>query len=230
MKFEFSKKIIIAGSVVLAVFLLGGCEESTEVARAQQCLDKIDDTDGTNLAANSQACIDIVASVDSAGADVIRCSGYFLKGGLTTSRIVESATAMSAGGSNNEAKMIGALALSDKSVAQLANTYCAKTGIDGLAYLGSLALMGTTLNSISGAWPAGTTPDASQIAAALNTCKSGGCDDAIIGSSIVTLGDSYCAGSQKNSDVCIQLNQAIVSGNGNNALIAQQFWTLLEQN
>lgn len=229
----FGKKIyfIFSSLLLISAAALTGCEDQNNVAKAQSCLDKIDDTVAlATLQTQVDGCLAHIAGDGSHKATVLNCSGYLLRAGLTSTKIINAVKALSESSNNNkEATMIGALGLSDLTSAQKADGYCAQTGIDGLIYFSSLSLMGTVLKSAFGLSDNPTATDAKNAAAfCANPANSSACTPEVVGNAVINVGNSYCAGGQSNTEVCGELNQAIAQGNGDPATVANSFWDLVD--
>ncbi|MGE0762737.1 MAG: hypothetical protein AB7N80_05615 [Bdellovibrionales bacterium] len=235
------KKLLSVGIVVLAAGTLSGCEEeeSNDLAKAQACLDKISSTNYSD----AEACLSHVAKYDSQQANILKCSIKMVAGGLTTDKVSEAYKKLSAATGTNEAAFISVLAMADNK-AEEALPYCVKTGLKGLIYLANLAVMGTAL---ANTLPAGgydpndpsTLPTQQEIDDMINNCQPGStptpggtaCGNTeytAIGNAAVTLGASYCAGSNATSEVCTKMNTAITNGGSDAALIAKELMCLLD--
>ncbi len=214
----------LAVGALLTGCLLLGCEsdEADDLAKAQRCLDRVPQDNG----ASANECIQMVAKHGGQQADIIRCSGYFLVGGLTTNKILQAYKALEGDSTNKEAVFIGTLALTDVSTAKNADLYCKKTGLKGFIYLGSLAVVGTILKS---AGSFSVPPTEAEVNAAMATCTAtpSSCDPAAISSAAGTLADNYCSGSSKDDKVCTDINSALQAGGGDTAVVTSALTCLL---
>lgn len=225
---SLSKFAVIALSLT-GLLVFTGCEddEANSIAKAQQCFDNITDTDA-NTAASS--CLTIISGLDSPDANIVRCGLLIREGGLTSTALIAAYTSSDGAATNEkEAAFMNALTLSTFSSgssttnqASLANTACQKSGLSGLAYLGTLVLVGTNVNSV-GAGDFGTR---------INACvaDTANCANAELGTALVAAESLYCSGGAADEQVCIDLNNAISTGGSNFELIAQTFLNAIDYN
>ncbi len=222
-------KILI--SVLLIVFC--GCEsqETDELTTAQKCLDQVDDSNPSQ----ANACLASIQNLTSPAANVIKCSIQFTAGGLTTTKIANAAKSLKDNSVQKEVIYIGALALTPVSLAQQAVTYCNQSGVPIFSYLAQLSLVGSQLMSVVPGYDpnSGQPPTQTQVQDALTRCSNGGfggvCDDHAIGTAAENVGQTYCASSNANTDVCTKINQAIAASNGNPTNVALELYQQLAQ-
>lgn len=209
---------------LISIFLLSGCEsdEMDDIAKAQDCLDKAVSTDALN-------CVHFVAKYDSQKANIIKCSAYFMSGGLTTQKIADAYKELvQNGGTDKEALFISTLTLeagpydspptaNDPAaallIAQKADAFCQRTAVKGLIYLSSLSVIGS---SLALAVPGGvgfTTfpPDQTELDNTLAACEASpsSCNVTGITSAAELIADSYCVGSNADTDVCKKIDTAL---------------------
>lgn len=198
---------LVLGLSLIGVFALSSCEESDDnkIAQAQECLNKLSDT---SPSADIQACMDKVSGIETEQAYGILCSGSFLKGGLTTNKIVTAFdNADTQPAAQKEAKLIEGLSLTSTAVADQAYENCAKTNTPGLIYIASLVKIGTFINVL------GT---GGSIDAKIDDCiaSPSTCQLAEVGEAIPTIANLYCKGDAKDEQVCKDLEAAIASAGG----------------
>ena len=100
---------LVVGMVVLSFGLLS-CEEDEDnkLAKAQQCLDGLNDG---SAVAEAQACAEKVSGLSSPASYVIRCSVGFFVGNVRTTKIAQAFDAYEDAPENEKAQvLIGALA------------------------------------------------------------------------------------------------------------------------
>lgn len=212
------KKLLFTLILVFATgFFLSACEEKEmdDLAKAQDCLDKVEDS---NLA-QANVCISYVAKYDSQQANIIKCSGKFLAGGLTTSKIIDAFTEYEeeGNGENKDSLFIGYLALNPSSLATEAVNFCRRTGVDGFMYLADLAVVGSVLGEVGTGFS--NPPTQTEIDNALDTCKTNPatCQPEVIAPAVTSLASSYCSKpSAADDEVCKDVNAAIAQAGGDN--------------
>src|SRR5262245_32876876 len=103
-------KTIVALLVVCAgLSILTSCEteESNDLAKAQDCMDKINSANY----ATADRCMAYVAKYDSQQANILKCAISFLDTGLTTDKVVAAYQALSQSAASNDAVFMTALAM-----------------------------------------------------------------------------------------------------------------------
>ncbi len=238
------KLVLSIGAIVTGAVLISGCEseESNDLAKAQQCLDRVP---SSNFAA-AEACMSYVSKYDSQQANILKCSIKFVAGGLTTSKIANAYKRIAQDAYNStsstEAALIVSLALTPLSNATDAQAYCTRTGLKGLIYLSNLAVIGSTLASAAATAgnlggfdpndPSSALSD-TDLDAIVTTCTNyaspgAGCDYASIGSAVDALSDSYCAGANADAEVCTKINDAVAGSGGDPEVVSKQLLCLLD--
>lgn len=228
-------KLLCVSALILSPLFLSACEEKEmdDLARAQDCLDKVEDS---NLS-QANTCISYVAKYDSQQANIIKCSGKFLAGGLTTSKIIDAYKEYDNASNNTDkdALFIGYLALSPSSTATDAVTFCRKTGVDGFIYLADLAVVGSIVKDVGDALGSGFSnpPTSQQIDDALAACQAtpvpAQCQPEVIAGAATSLANSYCSKpSAKDDEVCKDINSAIAQAGGNTDEITKALTCLLD--
>jgi hypothetical protein len=200
-------KSVIVAMALISTALLTSCEdaEDRKLASAQKCLNGVGDRTGVDLSNYAQMCMDKIAGMDNVQANNIFCAGYFLKGGLTNSKIITAFDLYNdAAEADKEAVLIENLSLGVGGTAvadsNSAYTYCSKTGVAGLIYVASLCRIGTFVDQAAGA----TIDD--QIQDFIDNASAG--DQTAVGEMIDDLSEVYCQGEAKESNLCIEINSA----------------------
>ena len=190
--------------LILVILFVGviGCKNSDKdsIAQAQICLDFVNETDTTGI----QNCVNKLNGLDTQEANIVRCSGEILLGGLTSDKIVNAFGKSGGGGGSAEAALMLTLAVtnqsggsSNKNQAAKALVACSKSGVSGLIALASFSNIGTIMSAGVGACPDPTNCSASDAAGIVSSCVGGSsCEPASIGQTAVIVADSYCTGRQ----------------------------------
>lgn len=230
-----TKLMVGAAIIITGASLLTGCEseESNDLAKAQQCLDRVS---SSNFAA-ADACMSYVSKYDTQQANILKCSIKFVAGGLTTAKIANAFKAIAQEGTygaNKEAALIATPALSDVNKATDAQAYCLRTGLKGLIYLSNLAVIGSYMADAVGSGvfdpSTGNAPDATDLGNMITECTdfvSGNCNHAAMGAAVENLADSYCSGVNADAEVCSKINDAVVGAAGDPVLVSKQLFCLL---
>ncbi|HEY8272036.1 MAG TPA: hypothetical protein VIG33_14185 [Pseudobdellovibrionaceae bacterium] len=191
-----------------ASFLISCAPKAADkIGDAQLCLDKA--TQGT-----AAACLEKIEGIDTAAANVMRCSAGFIDEGFTDpTRFKKAFDALSqkSAGATNTLTFLSFIAFSSKGTATenkafATDTYnsCLKTKAKGLTLLGSMAMTATV---ISGGLTA--LNDGAAIQTAI-TSLLGSADDSsktAVGSAVIATYTSSCTdGSEANQGLCDQLN------------------------
>ncbi|MCB0384243.1 MAG: hypothetical protein KDD43_02525 [Bdellovibrionales bacterium] len=212
----------VVGTLSLAAGLalgLAGCEsdETNAISKAQRCLDD------ARTAAAAKACRGLVDGKTSQQAMIVRCAIEVVSGGLITSRVSQAFQELENSTNDKEATMMGIMANDDgPTAAETAAAYCNASGISGLQYLANLSVVGTYMVAAVGSWNGDGQALINQCAPPTN-----GCNDAAIGTAIISIGQSYCGGQDADEEMCNEINQAIATGGGDPATVAQQLYPLL---
>lgn len=235
-------RLLVFTLALSATLSLSGCidEESDDLAKAQDCLDKIDSSNYTS----AESCMSGIEKYDTQQANIIKCSIKLLTGGLTTERMVKAYTTLKdAAYTNKEAALISSLTLvSDlavppgktaKTKAEEAKVYCDKTGLNGFVYISNLVYVGSSVAVAAGVDPTNpnTFPNQGDVTTILGECTdftSGTCDHAAVGAAVEAIGATYCSAGNANSEVCTKINDAVAAAGGNATLVSKQLFCLLE--
>lgn len=228
-------------NLILLSLLLPSCsnKEADALSVAQNCLDQIPSDDGSN----ALTCIEPIASFDSQGANIIRCSAYFLNGGLTTQRIIDAYKKLQKKDEEKkEILFISLLALNDLETAENADRFCQRTGLASYTYLSNLAVIGTSLQAAFGANFSDLSEDDLKLAVeqTLEGCQGNGSDTELIercrdqaesiAGSAVTLSESYCTTEKRKEEkVCQDIQGAITGADGSNEQITASLLCLLDK-
>jgi len=217
------KKNLSLVFALTAVTALVSCGEkdADKIGKAQLCLDKA--TQGT--AAECKAMVD---GIETSGAYSIRCSANFINEGFTApARFKQAFDAFDTNSNNNTETFMSVMTFKNSgttmdqnmTVASETNDYCSKTGSKGLRFLGMMAFSSTTMAKAAydlTSGTSGTTPDATQINAALTDLKNNptsGSNPAKIAAIGTVVSSTYTAtcqsGSSANQSICDQLDDAL---------------------
>lgn len=234
------KQLALILGMLVMTFSLSSCEdeEANNIAKAQDCLDKIT---STNFA-SAESCMEFVNKYDTQQANIIKCSVKLLAAGLTTQRIAKAYTAISDSTyTNKEAALISIFAL-DATKATQAQGYCTKTQLNGFIYVANMVLIGSQMAAAAAAAgipgytydptvPSNFPTDA-EVDAILDNCTSDftttNCNHAAMGAAVETISESYCAGNNADTDVCKKINEAVTAAGGDQALVSKQLFCLLD--
>lgn len=213
MKFSSIRFILIGLITVLSLGLIScESEEDNKILAAQECFNDLADTAS---AAQVDACMAKIAGIETQNAYTIRCSGEFLKGGLTTLKLVTAFDGYKTQPkANQEAYLIEQLALDpNEFAADQAYSDCAKTGTPGLNYIATLSRFGTKVKHLGGG---GT------IATSISNCIATPtlCDNQAIGEMVVNMADLYCKGDAVQQQICIDIASAEAASGNDFAAIA----------
>jgi hypothetical protein len=220
-------------SIVAALALtlsIAGCaqKESDDLAKAQDCLDKVPQSNPSA----ATACLQYVAKYTSQQANILKCSIYMTSGGLVESKIVKAYNAVEDdSNSNREATFMSVLALDTPNVndgyntAVTADTYCQKTGVPGLQYLSGVVKIGSFMAKTIASYSTVDFSDTDAVKTAvtdlINKCNTDprpaecASDLADMGSSVSVLADGYCSSDNADSEVCENITAAMDSSGGN---------------
>ena len=221
---------ILAGLLVfISSVTLVACDkgENDDLAKAQACLDKITEDNYTE----ADACIESLDKYDSQQANILKCSGKFLAGGLTTSKIMDAYKELensdAAASDNKEAIFISYLALTPSSKAKEAAVFCRKTEVEGYIYLADLAVLGSILADVGNF---SSPPTQAEIDGALASCQATpeDCEPAVLAGAVESVAESYCSKpSAKDEDVCKDINAAVAASGGDDAVLTAALTCLL---
>jgi hypothetical protein len=205
-----------------------GCskqKESDDLAKAQDCLDKVPESNPTA----ADECMTYVEKYTSQQADILKCSILITSGGLMESRIVKGYSILKDTTQTNKVgSFMAVLGLTLPTVsagytkAVKANEYCISSGVSGLKYLSAIVLAGTSwaktmsdLN-ITGLDPSDPSSVNTAVTNLLTDCAGSTPNTAVcqenassVGSAVLSLSTSYCANPSKNKDVCDQVSTTL---------------------
>lgn len=231
----------LISSLFIPLILLGCAnKEGDAISLAQNCLDQIPPDDGSQ----ALRCIEFIEGFSSQGSDIIRCSAYFMSGGLTTRRIVDAFKKLENNDDDRkESLFISLLALDSIEVAQNADLFCKRTGLATYSYLSNLAVIGTTLQTVFGG---GRFSDLTEeelkeaVQETLEGCQGNGSNAELISNcqaqaqvlagSAVELSNSYCTTEKRKEEkVCQDIQGAIAASDGTNEQITAALFCLLDK-
>ncbi|MCC7404413.1 MAG: hypothetical protein IT288_08440 [Bdellovibrionales bacterium] len=212
------RNVFTLGLIAALLIAVTGCEdeEKNSISEAQACLD------AARTAVDAKACRGILEGKSSQQAMIVRCAIEVVAGGLVTSKVSSAFQELENSTNDKEATMMGIMANEDgPTAAETAAAYCNASGLKGLQYLANLSVIGTYMIAAVGTWNGDGQ-------ALLNQCLTpGSCNDAAIGTAVISIGSSYCNNADADQGVCSEINQAIAAGGGDPATIAQQLYPLL---
>ncbi len=229
------KKKLMIGVVLAGTAFTVGCEneESNNLAKAQDCLDKITDANYST----ADTCLSFIAKYDSQQANILKCSIHLVDGGLTTSKVMQAYKSLSDNTyTDKEAAYISVLAL-ETGKAAAAKPFCESSQLKGLIYISNLSVLASAMaDTLAGIGydPTDPTdmPTQGEIDTMLANCQPGGasippCDTAAIGESVISVGSSYCTTSNSDNEICQQISDAIANGGGDPAVVAKRLMCTL---
>lgn len=209
------KNIIFLGMITVLAAFSTSCEEKGDVVDiyvAQQCLNQAPETDKPALL----KCLDPIAAIDTAEANVVRCSILLTAGGVTSSRLAKAMADQDSGGDSSMMTnfSFNTYGSSNKQKAREAKASCKKSGQKGLMGLGGFANTGTII--CNGVDTCSTTFNAGQIdsnmsdcANAANSCTAE--DKKEIGQTVIDMNEIYCSGGNSDLDECKTITEALVN-------------------
>ena len=221
---NFSTTFVL--SLALSI-LLAGCEsESSDLLnQAQTCLNEADETNRQEVL----SCHRYIEKLDSQNANLIKCSIELVAGGLTAERMVTVYTEVE-NNEDPELLFIGALSFdSVERVEQAINT-CQKSQIDSFVYISSLAKIGTLIEEAAGGFE-DVIPSETELATVIQECTDGSstsCDTEEIGEALLLLEKTYCDGSNSESTICKDVDQAMENAGGDVQDIAIEFFCQID--
>lgn len=239
------KTVGLLAVVVTSFVVLGGCnaKEQDDLARAQKCLDEVDQGNPTS----ADECLQYVEKYDSQQASILKCGIYMTSGGLVENKIVKAYAALKKEDSANKTAIyMSYLSLDQPDIdtaynkAITGDLYCQQSGVPGLQYLGSMIVAGTAFNkAIKGLTGNGLDPNdpdgsAAAVKNLLDTCTGptppASCTEniAAVGQAATTLAGSYCSNSNADQDVCSSINGATQAADGDPAKVGQAMYCYLK--
>lgn len=227
--------LTVSGITLIFALALTGCEDQTDIALAQKCLDEVPSSN----AAAAENCFRYVAKHSSQQANILKCSIKLTAGGLHTDKIIAAAKiADDDDVPNKESVYVAYLALDDPDRYERAKTayqYCLSSKLTDLEFIGGLAKMASMLAQVAGGDfdidnPPSDTADA--IAQALSDCvanpAANGCDMDDVGNTVSSISQAYCASSSSDEKICSDINNAINEAGGNAVEAAKHFMCKLQ--
>lgn len=220
------------GLIAVATLSLGllSCnqDEMDDLAKAQQCLDGIPQSDP----GKATSCLSYVAKYSSQQANILKCSIYMTSGGLTENKMVAAYKAVDNEANNNrEAAFMSLLALNVPDVTTGYNTavtadgFCQLTGVPGLQYISGIIKIGSYMAKTMAAYSTVDFNDPAAVTTAVNDLitkcnadpRDASCptDLSAIGSSASVLAEGYCSADAADSEVCENINAAVDASSGN---------------
>lgn len=218
--FGMHTRLRFTSLALLSALSLGGCtaSDADKIADAQDCLDR--STTETAL-----TCMEKVDGLNSAGAQLVRCSAYFIDQGFgdpsRLSRVAEELGRDGGGGGSSTIAVLSFMAFSaqkyDKSTNQAlsdkAFTACQASNSKGMIYLSSLTQIATVALGLVGAYDpgSGVPPTEAQIREGLCT-NATPTSRSVIGNATRTAYEQNCVGKTEPDPVCEQYAAAVNAG------------------
>lgn len=221
MKICAKVSMILAASVLITGIVSCEDEDSKSIFEAQNCLDEVNENLGTaELIAAANACEAKLGSLDSAQANIIKCSTRFLAGGVTSSRIASAFSNNEDGGAANQEKLITVLSFTNYPSAEAnskvseALIACEKSEQKGLIFIAGLSKIGTIVLVATGnaACMGFGTCDLDAISNPLGGCGGSTCNPAEVGNTAILLSDNYCTEDKEDDPFCQDVSAAVASG------------------
>lgn len=222
---RFNKAFVLT---MVASFAMG-CSNSNDVADAQLCLDKIDDTQAQSTVDSAvNSCLSKISSESTTEANAVKCSGNLMLGGITSGKVFQAFKATTNKESASSAQLMLVISVTkssnateNKSLAK--NTYdlCQASGVSGLKWIAGLSYMGTSLvNGVAASICPGGDVTAcdftnnSTASSVMSTCSSSpsSCDPQAVGETAVLLNEAYCTGDNAKTETCQKFAAAVNSG------------------
>lgn len=208
----------------LSLLTLVACnQEQDDLAKAQDCLDKVSDDNPTA----ATECLQYVEKYTSQQANILKCGIHMTAGGLIESKLVKAYEALKKSSlGNKSAAFMTILSLDLPNVdqafdrAKSADVFCQSAGIPGLQYLSSVVLSGTAMNytikQLTGNGIDVSNPSSvdSAVQNMLTNCTGdplpAACETALptLGSAAISLSSNYCDSSSADQDVCSGINKS----------------------
>lgn len=217
-------------------------KESDDLAKAQQCLDEVPQSNPEN----AESCLQYVSKYDSQQANILKCSIHMTTGGLVENKVLKAYNALKdSTQTNKEAAFMAVLSLDKPNIndgytrAVTADAYCQASGVSGLKYISGVIVAGSYMNKIIGGVDI-TNPSAieTQVQTMLNKCAptpptaidpSCETDIAQLGTTVVTLSDAYCKKADADQSVCTQINGAVASAGGDTTDVGRALFCYLNK-
>ena len=150
------KTPFVIGLLVVVSLLNFGCvkRDIDKISEAQDCLD-------TATSANALTCMEKIEGVETAGANLIRCSAYFVDQGFAdTTRLASVAERISSSNGTPQDNTFAALSVmgfvatkytksENNSLSEKSLAVCEKSKSPGLIYLSSLSRISTVILNVS---------------------------------------------------------------------------------
>lgn len=213
--------------VLLVATLLGACSGTTDeekVGDAQFCLDEIPLGLSTQVRTTRvNTCIAKLGSVNSASANLIRCSGNFLIEGFSEPATITDIMNKLGDQQANSGTVVMMQALAFDSQGDTASNqafatetfnYCEASGSPGYTLVASFSKMATALSEVASIFDDGQLSQTEIDQLATQT-------PAVIGATAQAAYQASCSGDQANVELCTQLGNAIQSSNGDSTVIGQ---------
>lgn len=235
----FTSPFLRLSLIALAGFVLASCGETEEdrtIASAQNCLDNAHSpTDG-------KACYDMVGSLTSEKAYLVKCSAAYISQGFTSQRMGDAFEKLKdSGGGNGMATTMSFMAFSKNDASAISITDavsdCKKSGVRALLRLSTMSQLATTIGNFVGTLPDPTDPS-------FNPATYQGMVDSWInnptpptpaqkeeiGNIAIGMNDAYCGpgSSFADNEICTKLGEALQTGDGDATAIGAKLLDLIK--
>jgi hypothetical protein len=231
-------KVVLA-ALILTTLSCSKNEEPNDLAKAQACLDAVPGNDP----GKASDCFTYVEKYSSQQASILKCAILMTSGGLIEKKVVNAYNALKDDSQTNKAaSFMAVLSLDVPDVntaygtAKKADVYCQESGVPGLRYISGLIVAGTAMAQMIGT-PIDTTNPAAINTAITNLVNHCGgattlpadcqANIATIGASATVLAGTYCATPEADNSVCSQVNAAVASAGGSDAVVGQALFCYL---
>lgn len=231
----------LRGSFLLStVLLVVGCEtgEDRQLASAQECIDAAS-TEG-----EADLCYNAVAGIETEKAYLIRCSANYIAQGFTGARFANAFQRLKENPNSGQDPMATVMAYmifsKTSTLHSVDNTLanCTRSGVRSMVRLATMTKLATFIAQVGlGGIPANADPlnasfDPAQISTAIANLAGGSpADQASVGTIAIQASEAYCneGSSFESNEICVNLNAAISSGNGDATAIGLALLTQLQQ-
>lgn len=234
-------KFLVQGLLVIGLLSLMSCkdqQEADDLAKAQDCLDKISEAHY----ADAEACMDYIESYSSQRALILKCSILMTAGGLTETKIIKGYNVLKNDSlQNKEAAFMAVMSLENPQTtgyekAVQANEYCQQTEIPGMQYVSTMILTGTAFQKTMADLAITFDPNNPQagINSLMSTCGvnpvPAQCADNVdvIGASVVEIADVYCGTESADNEVCTQLHSAVSAAGGDTSKVGNALFCYMQ--
>lgn len=224
------------GTIALAIgiFSLVGCgkKDIDKVSEAQSCLDSATST-------TAMACLTKLEGLDTASANIVRCSVYFVDQGFSDPTRLQQVVTQITDTSNPDSASLSALTTmgfaaskytmtENDNLSAAAQTACVASGAGGLIYLSALSRIATASLLDMGYNPgSGVAPTPAQMQTQLCTTGPSNTTKTAMGNAAVAAYNKNCVGKDISKDVMCQQYAAAMNGTTDPATIGGNLTTAI---